>query len=383
MAVIYLDNAATTPLLPDVVTAMTNALTLDYGNPSSMHAFGRRTRSKIDLARTQVASFVGCDAADIIFTSGGTEADYSALFGAYLVQAALGRKHIVTTAIEHHAVLHTCEFLQQLGAEVTYVSPGSDGVVRVADMAAALRLDTGIVSMMAVNNETGAIQPVEEVARVVKLYHSMIVMHSDMVQVAGRTRIHLRQTLIDIASFTAHKIHGPKGAGALYIKKGTAWRPVMTGGSQERQRRGGTENTLGIIGFGVAAQRMSQDWGGHNAHLRACKDTLWSMLAPLETVFCLSPQSGAASILNMGFSGVSSELLLMRLDIEGVAAAAGSACTAGSLLPSHVLQAAGVPLQQVREAVRFSFGGLTTLVEVARAGQVIAKVVTEILDATE
>jgi cysteine desulfurase len=373
---IYLDNAATTPIHRDVFEAMRPYLTEEFGNPSSIHQFGRRARSGIDKARSEVAKWIGCPAQSVVFTSGGTEANHTAIFGAYL--AGGGRKHIVTTAIEHHAVLETCLFLKNFGVDVTLVHPDAAGNIRAEDVLRAVRPDTFCVSVMSVNNEVGTIQPILEIARAVKEVDKGIAVHSDMVQAAGGFRIPLEETEIDLASFSAHKIHGPKGVGALYVRPGAKWQPVVHGGGQERKRRAGTENVASIVGFGVAARRMYLGWESHLDHLRQVRDAFWSKIQSIPGIRRNSPEDAVPSILNVGFEGIKSDVLLARLDMAGVAASSGSACTAGSIEPSHVLIACGQPAEQVYEAIRFSFSDMTTVEEAVRAGQIVRECVEQI-----
>ncbi|KRW91672.1 cysteine desulfurase [Alicyclobacillus tengchongensis] len=369
---IYLDNAATTPLAETVLKAMEPYLTSDYGNPSSTHTAGRQARQAVEQARRTIATWLDCDPRDLIFTSGGTEADNAALVGAYLGRQQ-SRKHIVASAIEHHAVLHTLSFLESLGAEVTLVPVDRYGLVDPADVVRCLRPDTALVSVMAINNELGTIEPVEEMARLVKRHDPQIIVHSDMVQALPVQRIGLVQTDIDMATFSAHKIHGPKGIGLLYVRKHTPWQPLLYGGNQEQKRRGGTENVAGAIGFAAAIDVLARHFDEHVAHLVSLRDVFWASLADVPGVHRLSPPDAAPSILNVAFDGVRNDVLLMRLDLEGVMASAGSACTAGSLEPSHVIEACG--LGHVREAVRFSFSWQNTIDEIKQAARVVKECV--------
>ncbi|MCL6548267.1 MAG: cysteine desulfurase [Alicyclobacillus sp.] len=376
----YLDHAATTPLHPAVRAAMEPYLGEVYGNPSSLHRFGRLARKAVESSREELAAWIGCDPSELVFTSGGTEADHGALWGACLAafQRSSGRRHVVTTAIEHHAVLHTCGFLEQMGMEVTRVLPGAGGVVRAEDIVAALRPDTLLVSVMAVNNELGSVEPVGEIARAVKERDPAVLVHTDAVQALACMRMDLSACPVDFAAFSAHKIAGPKGAGALFVRRGTPWLPVIHGGAQERGRRAGTENVAAIAGFGAAVARLRRGWEDHVAHLRRVRDLMWEELRGLPDVRRNSPEDAAPIILNVGFGGVRNDTLLMRLDLMGVAASAGSACTAGSLEPSHVLLACGQSEREVREAVRFSFSDVTTEAEVRRAGALVRDAVTEL-----
>ncbi|MDQ0190520.1 cysteine desulfurase [Alicyclobacillus cycloheptanicus] len=375
---IYLDNAATTPLHPDVFRAMAPYLQEAFGNPSSLYALGRSARKAVEAARAQVAAFAGCKTGDIVFTSGGTEADHAAMVGAWLAGRSQGRNHIVTTAIEHHAVLDTCAFLESLGAQVSYVAPQANGVVRVEDVLAHLRPDTAVVSVMAVNNELGTLQPIRELAAQVKQRDPDVMVHTDCVQAAGVMPLALGDSQVDLAALSAHKVHGPKGVGALYVREGTRWRPVVHGGNQEHKRRAGTEHVAGIVGFGAAAARLSANWAGHLAHLDKLRDTFVRGLAEIPDVQVQSPPEGAPTIVNVRFLGVRNDRLLMRLDLAGVAASAGSACTAGSLEPSHVLLACGHDREVAQQSVRFSFSELTTAEEIEDAIAIIAREISQL-----
>ncbi|MBX5436657.1 MAG: cysteine desulfurase [Alicyclobacillaceae bacterium] len=377
---IYLDHAATSPLHPEVLAAMQPYLTHAHGNASSLHRFGREARRAVEQAREQLAAWMGCDPSELVFTSGGTEADHSALCGLWL--AAGRRGHIVTTMVEHHAVLHTCDFLERLGAQVTRVAPGKDGVVRAKDVLAAIRPDTVVVSVMWVNNELGSVEPVLDIAAAVRANHPHVRVHTDAVQGLAALRLNLHEAGVDAAAFSAHKVGGPKGVGALYIRRGTPWWPVLHGGSQERGRRAGTENVAGIVGFGAAIERLRRDWDRHEAHLLRVRDRFWAEISRIPGVRRNSPADAVPGILNVAFAGVRNDRLLMRLDLMGVAASAGSACTAGSLEPSHVLSACGQTPDEVREAVRFSFSDATAEDEVVEAAARVRAAVTTLRERT-
>lgn len=371
---IYLDNAATTPVLPAVRAAMSAVLEAEYGNPSSLHAMGRSARKAVEAARDQVAHLFGCDAGEVVFTSGGTEADHAALCGAWLAGREHGRTHIVTSAIEHHAVLDTCAFLAALGAEVSFVSPDKHGLIQVDDVLAAMRPDTALVSVMAVNNELGSIQPVSELASAVKRLDADVVVHSDCVQAVGVLADKVATMQVDLAVISAHKLHGPKGVGALFVRGGTAWRPVLHGGNQERKRRAGTENVAGIVGFGAAVERFQAERDTWLAHVEALRQEFLRIVLADGLCEVNSPlQASSPAILNVRFPGVRADRLLMRLDLAGVAASAGSACTAGSLEPSHVLLACGHSAEAVAESVRFSFSDQIALDDVRAAGEIVGR----------
>jgi cysteine desulfurase len=363
--VIYLDYAATTPIKSDVKAAMLPFLTGEYGNASSIYGLGRTARSAVDNARGIIARFVGCHDSELTFTSGGTESIHSALLGAWLARPE--RKHMITSAVEHHAVLHTCHLLEELGLEVTVVKTDGHGKVRVADVLDAIRPDTLLVSVMTVNNELGTVNSIQELAHRVHAEHPGVLVHSDMVQAVGAFRLSLEDLGVDFASFTAHKLGGPKGIGALYSRRGTPWKSVLRGGAQERDRRAGTENVAGIVGFGAAVEWLEQHFDHHCGMIAERSQQLRRGLEQIPDIVWNSPADAVPQILNLRFVGVRADRLLMRLDIEGVAASAGSACAAGSLDPSHVLLAVGLSQSAARESVRFSFSDETTEDEIARA----------------
>jgi cysteine desulfurase len=372
---IYLDAAATTQVHPDVLAAMEPYFRVRFGNPSSIHHEGRLAREGLETAREQVAALWGCQPGEIIWTSGATEAIHLGLWGLALAARADGRRHLIVSAIEHHAVLETAETLRTFGWDVDTVAPGEDGVLAVDAVMERIRPDTAFVAVMWVNNETGAVQPVTELAARIKTEHPEVRVFSDMVQAVAGVRPSLAH--VDAAALSAHKMYGPKGAGALYIRRGTPWRPVLRGGAQERGRRAGTENVAAVVGFGAAAKRLNEGWDQHVMHLARLRDAFWDVLSTIPGVRRNSPPDGAPGILNVAFPGVRSDRLLMRLDLLGIAASSGAACTAGSLEPSHVLMAAGQSEAQAREAVRFSFSEFNTLEEVQRAADIIRQVLAE------
>ncbi|MFC4768190.1 cysteine desulfurase family protein [Effusibacillus consociatus] len=362
---IYLDNAATTPLHPAVREAMAPFLETEYGNPSSMHAVGRKARKAVERAREQVAKAIGADPAEVIFTSGGTESDNAAIIGAALANRDRGR-HIVTTTIEHHAVLHTCEFLEKIGFEVTYVSPGREGIVTVDGVVSAIRPDTTVVSVMYVNNETGAIQPVQEIAQACS--ERGVLFHTDAVQAVSLLPIDVKASGFHMLSLSGHKLHGPKGIGALYVQKKAVWSPILHGGSQERKKRAGTENVPGIVGLGAAIQRTIHHRQENYLHIQELRDRMLGVLMEkVEFLTVNSPRHAVPSILSVSFPGVSADSMLMNLDFAGIAAASGSACTSGSLQPSHVLTAMDLDVHCVKSAIRFSFSEQNTLGEIEEA----------------
>ncbi|MBX6351822.1 MAG: cysteine desulfurase [Thermoflavifilum sp.] len=370
---IYLDNAASTPVHPEVWAAMAPYLRDTYGNPSSLHHEGRRARAGVEQAREELAAWLRCRPGEIIWTSGATEAIHIALWGLALAARKEGRHHVVVSAIEHHAVLETVEQMGTLGWTVDVVPPREDGTVAVEDVMERVRRDTAIVALMWVNNETGAVQPVSAVAAAVKRHDPAVRVFSDMVQcVAGVTPV---IDGVDAAVFSAHKMNGPQGAGALYLHRDVPFVPVMRGGAQERGRRAGTENVAALVGFGVAVRLLRTSWDQHVAHLTMLRDVLWDVLREIPGVRRNSPADAAPGVLNVAFPGIRNDMLLMKLDLAGVSASAGAACTAGSLEPSHVLQAMGQREDEARSAIRFSFSVLNDRAEVRRAGEIIRQII--------
>ncbi|MBE1440694.1 cysteine desulfurase family protein [Paenibacillus sp. OAS669] len=379
MTFIYFDHAATTPVHPEVVEAMLPLYTQTFGNASSTHSAGREARSVIHQSRDTLASFIGCAPSQIIFTSGGTESDNMALFGAAYARASEG-KHIITTQAEHHAVLHACEHLERQGFEVTYLPVDITGRVRIADVEQAIRPDTILISIMYANNEVGTIQPVMEIGMMAR--ERGIYFHVDAVQALGNIRMDLSRLPVDFMSFSAHKINGPKGIGALYAANRTRIEPLLYGGNQERKRRPGTENVAAIAGFAKAVQILSQDMYEKQQNLEKLRNEMISrvqqQLGSEQAVVNGHPTEHVPHILNMSFPGVSTETMLMNLDLEGIAAASGSACTSGSLEVSHVLKAMDLPEERMASAIRFSFGRGNTLEQIETAAQKIATIVNRV-----
>lgn len=393
---IYFDHAATTPLHPDVLQAMTDSMHQVFGNASSVHAFGREAKLALNQARDHIAAQLGCQPQELVFTSGGTEGDNAAIFGAawsaWLQQssetaaqqgrsgdASARKPHIVTTQLEHHAVLHACERLEQLGFEVTYVAPDKMGRVSVEAIEAALRPHTCLISVMYGNNEVGTLQPIEEIGRLAR--ERGILMHTDAVQVLGHLKLELRALPVDFASFSAHKINGPKGVGVLYARAGVHWDPLLYGGSQERKRRAGTENAAGIAGMAKAMEIANGSLPAKLEELAQVRSTLWTELSAVlgdRVVMNGHPTEHLPHILNVSFLDVPTETMLMNLDLAGIMASSGSACTSGSLELSHVLEAMDLPDERKRTAVRFSFGLGNTREEAACAAQQIATIVSRV-----
>lgn len=369
---IYLDNAATTPLHPSVLASMQPFMTNSpFGNPSSVHQMGREARRALETARGTVAHAIGAAESEIVFTGGGTEADFLALFG--MLHAGT-KRHVVTTAIEHHAILHTCDFLKELGYEATLVNPHPDGSVTAKDMLAAVRPDTGLVSMMWANNETGAIQPVETLSAALRDFD--VPMHSDAVQAFIGLPIDVRRVAVSSLSISGHKIFGPKGVGALYLRQGTPYQAIIRGGAQERNRRAGTENLAAIVGFARAVELHEEERKARVRQLQSLRDYFVNALqSRVGGVHLFCEEKAVPQIVNVSFSGVLAETLLMNLDLAGVYASSGSACTAGTTAPSHVLLAAGWPQEMIRGAVRFSFSSDNTQLELERAVSLLEQLV--------
>ncbi|MBW8868614.1 MAG: cysteine desulfurase, partial [Acidobacteria bacterium] len=378
---IYLDHNATTPVHASVRDAMVRTLTQeDFGNPSSVHYYGQRAKSSVDDARAAVAGLIGADPGDVIFTSGGTESDNLALRGALDARAAEpnGRRHLVISAIEHEAVLNTARALEKLGWPVTIVPVGASGVVEAADLAAAVTEKTALVSLMHANNEVGTIQPILEAAAIAKAAGAWV--HTDAVQSAGKLPIAAREWAplgVDLISVSAHKFGGPKGVGALWIRRGVKLSPTATGGRHERNRRAGTENVSGIAGLGAAASVARASLAAHAAHVAQLRDRLESSI--LANVPGTVVNGDAARRLpntsNISFDGVEAESLLIALDLEEIAVSTGAACSSGTLEPSHVLKAMGLPHPRTKNSLRFSLGPENTASESDRGAGVLPALV--------
>lgn len=373
---IYLDHAATTPIHPEVVEAMLPYLREHFGNPSSIHAYGQKARLALSGARDTIAARLNCPAGQLIFTSGGTESDNLALFGVASSARGQACRHIVTSAVEHHAVLHACRQLERLGFEVTELPVDETGRIDPEQLEAVLRPDTLMISLMFGNNEVGTLQPIEEVGQIARA--KGVPLHVDAVQALGAEPLSLAALPVDLASFSAHKINGPKGVGALYVSKGVPLTPGLFGGSQERNKRAGTENVAGIVGFAKAVDIAVGETQTKRDGLRRLRARMIArfgeLLGPERFVVNGHPTEHLPHILNVSFPGVDTETMLMNLDLAGIAAASGSACSSGSLEPSHVLKAMGLPGPILGSAVRFSFGFGTTEKEIDTAAQAVATI---------
>ncbi|HLV02404.1 MAG TPA: cysteine desulfurase NifS [Acidobacteriota bacterium] len=363
MRSVYLDNNATTQVDPAVVERMNDYFGENFGNASSVHSFGQRARAGLEEARRQVASLIDASPAEIIFTGGGTEADNLAIKGVALARQEKG-KHLITSRIEHPAVLRTCESLERDGFEVTYLDVGSDGAVDPGQLEQSLRDDTILVSIMFANNETGVIQPVEEMAPLVR--ERGIYFHCDAVQGVAKASLPVDRFPVDLLSISAHKFHGPKGVGALYVRKGTPLQPQMLGGSHERRMRAGTENVPAIVGFGQACQLAAERMEDFVRRVSILRDRLENgILNAIEGVRVNGAgQRRLPHVTNISFEGIEGEALLVALDFQGIAVSTGAACASGSISPSHVLAAMGLPDRWIRGSIRFSLSRLTTEEEI-------------------
>jgi cysteine desulfurase len=370
---IYLDNSATTRVDELVLEAMLPCFRENFGNASSVHIFGQEARAVVEDARRSVAELLGADTREIVFTSGGTESDNAALWGVFRSAYRPGN-HIVTTKIEHPAVLATCKALESAGAEVTYLPVNASGRVDPGAIEAAIREDTILISVMHANNETGVIQPIEEIAAIAK--QRGVLLHTDAVQSAGKIPVSVRDLGVGLLSLSAHKIHGPKGVGALYIRKGTKTVPFMTGGSHERKRRAGTENVPAIAGFGVAARLALERQPEMQTRVGALRDRLESrIMSRIQGARINGHAPRLPNISNFSFENLEGEAAVIALDLEGVAVSTGSACSSGALDPSHVLTAMGLRPEVVQASLRFSLCYHNTDEEVERAIQILESVV--------
>lgn len=392
--IIYLDNNATTPLDPAVVEEMLPFLTRYYGNPSSGYAFAARTRKAVDLARERLAALLGCAPSEMVFTSGGTESNnavvHSALAYAAVAAAKAGQfephgkfatgrirrgGHVVTNAVEHSAVLHPCQDLQKHGCRVTFLGVDRHGNVDLAELEAAIRPETALVSMMWANNETGVLFPVPKIAEV--CHRKGVLFHTDAVQAVGKISIRLRETAINFLSLSAHKFHGPKGVGALYVRRGTRFQPLIAGGGQQNGRRGGTENVASIVGLGKAAELAHKYLAEGKCSVRSMRDRFEKAI--LESVSGASVNgAGALRVPNtssMSFEGIESSAALLLMDRNGICCSAGSACRTGSQEASHVLRAMNPDGDGARRSLRFSFGRFNTEAEIDRAIEIVPKVI--------
>ena len=371
---VYLDSNATTPLLPEVFEAMRPYYLEEFGNASSIHHHGQHARAAVERARESVAKLLGCRAAEVVFTSGGTEADNLAVFG--LVRA---RDHVITSQIEHHAVLNACKRLEQRGFEVTYLRVDDRGLVDPDELRRALQPNTKLISIMMANNETGVLQPVEEIGRIAA--EADVYFHTDAVQAAGKVPIDVKKIGCDLLSISGHKFHGPQGTGAMFVRRGTLIEPLFFGGNHERQRRAGTENLPGIIGLGCAAEIAMHGFAdGGVSRVAELRDRLESTL--LDQIDAAGVNSGGAprvpNTSNVYFDHIEGEAMVIALDLKGLAVSTGAACSSGAIEPSHVLTAMGLPPERARASIRFSLGKQNTEEDVDFALSVIPATLTRL-----
>lgn len=360
---IYFDNSATTPVDSEVTKIMLEYLTDKFGNPSSIHFFGREARKALNEAREKVAALIGADTDEIFFTSCGTESDNLAIKGVALKNRKKGN-HIITTAIEHHAVVHTCEYLEQNGFKVTYLPVDENGMISLEDLKEAITDQTILITIMFANNEVGTVQPIKDIGRIAR--EKGIYFHTDAVQAVGTYPIDVKELNIDLLTLSGHKIYASKGVGALYVRKGVKIEAIQHGGAHERNLRAGTENIPGIVGLGLAAEIAKNNLAGHRTHLQTLREKLISGInekIPFVK-FNGHPTSHVPGIVNYSFMYVEGESLLLNLDLKGIAASSGSACTSGSLDPSHVLLAMGLSHELAHGSLRISLGRYNTAADV-------------------
>ena len=357
---IYADNAAATRLSETAKKAMLPYFDEIYGNPSSLHSFGQRAKDALDNAREEVALAIGAEfSSEITFTSGGSESDNQAIVSAAEIGSKKGKKHIISTKFEHHAVLHTLEKLEKKGFEITLLEPGRNGIINARDVESEIRGDTALVTVMYANNEIGTIQPVSEIGAVCR--ERGVIFHTDAVQAAGHLHIDAAKQNIDMLSVSAHKFHGPKGAGALYARRGIPLVKLMEGGGQEKGRRAGTENIPGIVGLAAALKEAADNIDKNNEYLSKLRDKVIDGLLDIpNTILNGDREKRLAGNINVSFEGIEGESLLLMLDDKGIAASSGSACTSASPLPSHVLLAIGVPEEAARGSLRISLSKYNT-----------------------
>lgn len=369
---VYFDNNATTPLLPEIWEAMRPYFGERFGNASSIHGYGQQTRSAVEHARESVAKLLGCRASEIVFTSGGTESDNLAIFG----NVGPG-DHVITSAVEHHAVLNACKQLEVEGCAVTYLAVDGEGLVDPDDVRRALRPETRLITIMMANNETGVCQPIEAIGKIAA--EADVYFHTDAVQAAGKVPFTVDLLACDLLTLSAHKLHGPQGVGALYVRKGTSLAPMLYGGRHERSRRAGTENVPGIVGFGKAAELAARKLNEGDDRLRAMRDRLQASLANIEGVGVNGGEAPRVpQTLSMYFDGLEGESLVIALDLKGLAVSTGAACSSGAIEPSHVLLAMGLAPERARASIRFSLGQQNTMDEVEFAAGLVLETVARL-----
>ncbi len=372
---VYADNAATTSVSKTALDAMLPYLTENYGNPSSLYSFAQKVTEAVAEARATVAKCIGAEPKEIYFTSGGSEADNQAIFSAARLGARKGKKHIISSKFEHHAVLHALNRLEKDGYEVTLLDVHEDGVVRLEDLEAALREDTCLVTIMFANNEIGTVQPIKEIGALCR--ERKIPFHTDAVQAAGHMHIDVNEMNIDMLSLSGHKFHAPKGIGVLYVKKNIPLFNLIEGGGQERGKRAGTENVAGMVALAAALKESCENIDANNARIIPMRDRLFEELSKIpHSKINGSLEHHVPGTVNMCFEGIEGESLLLMLDANGICASSGSACTSGSLDPSHVLLSLGLPHEVAHGSLRLSIGEYNTMEEIEHICQVVPKVVS-------
>ena len=371
---VYADNAATTCVSKTALDAMMPYLTDQYGNPSSLYALGQRAKEALDESRETIARYINADPKEIYFTSGGSEADNQAIVSAARMGARKGKKHIISTQFEHHAVLHTLSRLEKEGYEVTLLDPHSDGVIRLEDVENALRDDTCLVTIMFANNEIGTVQPIAEIGALCRA--RKVPFHTDAVQAAGHMPIDVKAMNIDMLSMSGHKFHAPKGVGVLYAKRGIVLTNIIEGGAQERGKRAGTENVAGIVAMAAALKESCDHMEENTAKIIPMRDKLFAELSKIpHSKINGSLEHHVPGTVNMCFEGIEGESLLLMLDDQGICASSGSACTSGSLDPSHVLLSIGLPHEVAHGSLRLSIGEYNTMEQIDHIVEVVPKVV--------
>lgn len=378
MKKIYLDYAATSPTKTEVVEAMKPYFTEIFGNPSSIHSFGRESRVAVDKARAITAKFLNCRPEEIIFTSGGTEADNLAIKG--IIENSKSKPHIITSQFEHHAILHTCQDLEKRGlAEVTYIKPNKEGIIEAKEVKKAIKPNTILISIMYVNNEIGTVQPVVEISKL-KSQNLKLLIHTDAVQAVEYQDCDVEKLKVDMLSLSAHKFGGPKGVGVLYVKKGTPLHKQNIGGAQEYNLRAGTENVAGIVGLGKAIELISQKREANSQKLIKLRDYLIDSIMKKipNTILNGSHEKRSPNNVSFSFKNAEGEAILLNLDLAGIAASSGSACTSGSLEPSHVLLAIGIPAEVAHGSVRFTLGEKTTKQEIDHVIKILPPIISKL-----
>jgi cysteine desulfurase len=379
---VYFDYNATTPVAPEVAEAVVRVTRDTFGNASSVHHFGQQAKAAIDEARSAVASLINADPSEVVFTGGGTEADNLAVRGTADALEPTGRTHLIASAIEHEAVLNTLRALARRGWRTTFLPVDESGIVAPDRLREAITADTAMVSVMHANNEIGTIQPIRELAAIAREHGAL--MHTDAVQSAGKIAVDVRALGVDLLSLSAHKFNGPKGAGALWIKRGTRIQPILTGGKHERNRRAGTENVPAIAGLGVAARLAAGKLADQDARVGALRDRLEEgiLRGVSGTIVNGTRTARVPNTTNISFDRVEAESLLIALDLDGVAVSTGSACSSGSLEPSHVLRAMGLPAHRTQNSLRFSLGMFSTGEEVDRVVEILPRLVDKLRSLT-